>query len=773
MKKNKLLTFLSLLSAMTLVGCTNTEQPTNPSNPSTPSVPTSSSTNTNNNVKEIAPDPYASVLEGLNKTKDRFGDKRRPTHTYLGGYTETVSGVKVAYGWIEYTQNWGTSTSSYGVAVKLTITADGKVQSIKLGAPDKDVHNFTPYYAMTTGYEIYQDYIANYEKDLNAAFANKSVRNIFKSLKDAVCDPNLTPTEADSGIYTVSKNDKTVKAGATQTAARTERAIYAAAAAYLNENNPNSHTFAHVANRLTSADLPTGNENKTGFRKTTDGSYGYSRYQQYNSYYGAAVKIKVKANKVIDHVYVGTPRKKAHNFTPWYSLVDPDNFIQFYQQAEELLNNALAGKVVTKELRNKFASAKINLTGGEGAVRVPSENGHFLNAGATQTNARLDLAIASARQGILDTKTKAEPDVGGIVDEALAGANTMDGGSKVSYNHTKADYSGPEENQNGYYNTTTKTAYGWMRYENPWSKGSYYGAAVAIKFDDNRKVESVKVGVPQSGDVNRTSIYRAHYDSDPIYLDNYAQYLQQDRNAALKGKSASDIYGATLAASVKNNEGNLIFTPGDYDFLGAGATQTTSRINVALFEAAAAVMLKSDPFTSNKFTDLTLEKGKDIQDNTFTVGGLKKEGYVYGYTVYYIAGWKSYYGAAVKLSYDAEKKITAIETGEPTIKDGKLRPAATNFTAKYTFFSSTESRTAYHTYYTTVKSAIEKALVGKTINEALAQEFAGAKVEINPADLEATKYDVVEKYRYVGAGATQTDTRISAAIYGALQAALK
>ena len=72
-----------------------------------------------------------------------------------------------------------------------------------------------------------------------------------------------------------------------------------------------------------------------------------------------------------------------------------------------------------------------------------------------------------------------------------------------------------------------------------------------------------------------------------------------------------------------------------------------------------------------------------------------------------------------------------------------------------------------------MKSEIEKALVGKTINEALAQEFAGAKVEINLADLEATKYDVVEKYRYVGAGATQTDTRISAAIYSALQTALK
>lgn len=772
MKKNKLLTFLSLLSAMTLVGCTNTEQPTNPS---TPSVPTSSSTNTNNNVKEIAPDPYASVLEGLDKKKDIYSDAYRGNRTYLGGYTESVKGTKVAYGWIEYEQDWGTSKSSYGVAVKLTITADGKVKSIKLGAPDKDVHNFTPYYARTTGYEIYQDYIANYEKDLNAAFANKSVRNIFKSLKDAVCQPNLTPTEADSGTYTVSKNDKTVKTGATQTAARTERALYAAAAAYLNENNPNSHTFAHVANHLTSAD-PTGNENKTGFRKTTDGSYGYSRYQQYNSYYGAAVKIKVKANNVIDHVYVGTPRKKAHNFTPWYSLVDPDNFIQFYQQAEELLNNALAGKVVTKELRNKFASAKINLTGGEGAVRVPSENGHFLNAGATQTNARLDLAIASARQGILDTETKPEPDKGGIVDEALEGANTGNHGEGFygSYNHRKSDYVTPEENQNGYFDSRTNTAYGWRRYENPWAKGSYYGAAVAVSFDTDKTVKDVKVGVPTAGDVNRTSIYRAHYDSDPIYLDNYAQYLQQDRNAALKGNSASDIYGATLAASVENKEGNLIFTPGDYDFLGAGATQTTSRINVALFEAASAYRMNSDPFTKNKFAELTLTKGTDIQDNTFTVGGLKKEGYVYGYTVYYIAGWKSYYGAAVKLSYDAEKKITAIETGEPTITDpsSEWGVSATNFTAKYTF-TSTESRTAYYNYYTSVKSAIEKALVEKTINEALAQEFAGAKVEINPADLEATKYDVVEKYRYVGAGATQTDTRISAAIYGALQAALK
>ena len=768
MKKIKLLTFLSLLSAVTLVGCSKTEQPT-----VTPSTPDSVTPSAGSSVKDISPDPYASVLEGLDKKKDVYSDAYRGTRTYLGGYTESVKGTKVAYGWIQYDQAWGSSKSTYGVAVKLTITADGKIKEIKLGAPEEGVHNFTPNYARTSGYDIYNDYIANYEKDLNAAFANKSVRNAFKSLKDAVCQPNLKPTEADSGTYTVSKNDPTVKAGATQTAARTERAIFAAAAAYLSENNPNAHVFAHVANNLKSSDLPTDNDVKTGHRKTTDGSYGYSRYK-FHAYYAAAVKIKVKANKVIDHVYLGTPRKGARNFTPWYSLTAPDNFIEFYQKGEELLNNALVGKVVTEKLKDQFKAAEIVLRGGEDSHFNPV-NGGFLSAGATQTNTRLDLAVAAAREGILSTEA-AEPDEGGIVDEALEGANTENyfGDLHASYNHRNSDYKNPapEKNQNGYFNYRTNTAYGWRRYENPWAKGSYYGAAVAVSFDTDKTVKDVKVGVPTAGDVNRTSIYRAHYDSDPIYIDNYAQYLEQDRKAALKGKTAADIYKATLSASVENKEGSLSFVPGDYDFLGAGATQTTSRINVALFEAASAYRINSDPFTKNPFAELTLTKGTDIKDNTFTVGGLKKEGYVYGYTVYYIAAWKSYYGAAVKLSYDAEKKITAIETGEPTITDGKLRPAATNFTAKYTF-TSTESRTAYHKYYTAVKSEIEKALVGKTINEALAQEFAGAKVEINPADLEATKYDVVEKYRYVGAGATQTDTRISAAIYGALQAALK
>ena len=771
MKKIKLLTFLSLLSAVTLVGCSKTEQPT-----VTPSTPDSVTPSSGSSVKDISPDPYASVLEGLDKKKDVYSDAHRETRTYLGGYTESVKGTKVAYGWIEYEQDWGSSKSTYGVAVKLTITADGKIKEIKLGAPEEGVHNFTPYYARTSGYDIYNDYIANYEKDLNAAFANKSVRNAFKSLKDAVCQPNLKPTEADSGTYTVSKNDPTVKAGATQTAARTERAIFAAAAAYLSENNPNAHVFAHVANNLKSSDLPTNNDVKTGHRKTTDGSYGYSRYTQFHAYYAAAVKIKVKANKVIDHVYLGTPRKGARNFTPWYSLTAPDNFIEFYQKGEELLNNALVGKVVTEKLKDQFKAAEIDLGGGEGSHFKPV-NGGFLSAGATQTNTRLDLAVAAAREGILSTEA-AEPDEGGIVDEALEGANTGNHGEKfyASYNHRNSDYKNPapEENQNGYFDYRTNTAYGWRRYENPWAKGSYYGAAVAVSFDTDKTVKDVKVGVPTAGDVNRTSIYRAHYDSDPIYIDNYAQYLEQDRKAALKGKTAADIYKATLSASVENKEGSLSFVPGDYDFLGAGATQTTSRINVALFEAASAYRINSDPFTKNPFAELTLTKGTDIKDNTFTVGGLKKEGYVYGYTVYYIAAWKSYYGAAVKLSYDAEKKITAIETGEPTIKDpsSEWAASATNFTAKYTF-TSTESRTAYHKYYTTVKSEIEKALVGKTINEALAQEFAGAKVEINLADLEATKYDVVEKYRYVGTGATQTDTRISAAIYGALQTALK
>lgn len=766
MKNLKLLTLLSLIPVFSLAGCKGNAG--SDSSSVSPSVPEQTSSSSNGS-HEISPDPYAQVLDGLDKSKDLFHDGSRQTHTYLGGYTETVNGVKVSYGWIEYTSTWGT----YGVAVKLTITAEGKIKEIKLGAPDKDVHNFTPSYGQTSGYDIYNDYIANYEKNLNAAFANKSVRNAFNSLKDAVCEPNLEPTETDSGTFTPSKNDPTVKAGATQTAARTERAIFAAAGAYLSEYNPNARVFAHVYNNLKAEDRPTDNNVSLGYRKTTDGSYGYARYQSWGSYYGAAVKIKVKANNVIDHVYLGTPRKDAHNFTPWYAVSDPNNFIEFYQKAEELVNNQLVGKVVNEQLRNKYKSA--TLEPGTSTF-TPAET--ILSAGATQTNVRLDRAIASAREGILSS-VEAKPDEGGVVDEVLPGADTISGSEiYASYNHLKSDYVTPEENQNGYYNAQTMTAYGWRRYENPWSKGSYYGAAVSLTFDKNKNITDVKVGVSQKGDVNRTTIYRAHYDSDPLYLDNYAQYLIQDRKAALSGKTAADVYKSTLSAGVENNDGNLIFTPGDYDFLGAGATQTTSRINVALFEAASAYRLATDPFTKNVFEDLKLVKGTDIKDNTFHQGGKKgtdsKTGaaYVYGYTVYYISSWQSYYGAAVKLTYDNDRKITAVETGEPKIEDSaKSWAAATNFTASYTF-TSTSSRSDYLKYYTTVKAEIDSALIGKTINEELAQQFAAAKVEFDPNDSEKNTYTPAS-VRFIGAGATQTDTRIAASIYGALQAALK
>ena len=132
MKKIKLLTFLSLLSAVTLVGCSKTEQPT-----VTPSTPDSVTPSAGSSVKDISPDPYASVLEGLDKKKDVYSDAYRGTRTYLGGYTESVKGTKVAYGWIQYDQAWGSSKSTYGVAVKLTITADGKIKDIKLGAPEE------------------------------------------------------------------------------------------------------------------------------------------------------------------------------------------------------------------------------------------------------------------------------------------------------------------------------------------------------------------------------------------------------------------------------------------------------------------------------------------------------------------------------------------------------------------------------------------------------------------------------------------------------------
>lgn len=72
MKKIKLLTFLSLLSAVTLVGCSKTEQPT-----VTPSTPDSVTPSSGSSVKDISPDPYASVLEGLDKKKDVYSDAHR------------------------------------------------------------------------------------------------------------------------------------------------------------------------------------------------------------------------------------------------------------------------------------------------------------------------------------------------------------------------------------------------------------------------------------------------------------------------------------------------------------------------------------------------------------------------------------------------------------------------------------------------------------------------------------------------------------------------
>lgn len=764
MKKRNVLAVFALASLLSVAGCGNkrpSESPTaHPSDAgATPSV-------SDTGKKEAPNDPYSALLSDLDTSKDIFGDERHQNgRTYLGGYTERVKGVMTSFGWISYQTKWG----KYGVAVKITYSEAGKVLSLHLGAPEEEIHNFTPSYAAGAGSAAYAKYIAEYEQNLNRTFANKSALSLFKAIKDAKCAPEMEPSEAKPGVFTPSSSDTIVLTGATQTKARTDRALFAGVLAYLLKVSPVTSTLTHVAAQI--KEVGTDKAPTIGHIKTSDGSYGYSVYTKYGSQYGAAVKIATYPNKTIRHVYVGTPTFASHNFTPWYALTAPDQFLSFYQSAEDNVNKALVGKVIDEALLEKYSKAVPGL--------VPADD-RFVGTGATQTDSRLASALYAALQGVLSSDPVKDPDEALSAQKALAGLDMAKGTNAFG-----KDYVTPIAERNGYYLAEQRTAYGWRRYESPWEKGKFYSAATKIVFDENGLVSDTDVGVAKEGDILLTSIYEAAQKDSPLFEENYALYLKQDMKSILLGRSAAEIFRSTLYASVNVSERDSIYQPGDYDFLGAGATQTTARINTALYQAAFAYMYATDPFGSNRIADLAID-GDKLEQNKQVGSGLKAaDGTYWGYSLYHVTSWGAWYGAAIGLTISPEGRITKIQTGVPSVtatgRNNKpaLVTSLPNFSKNYAYGElGTIGSENYYTYCTSIQSRLEDALIytyaegGKTktadkvVNEALAERFSRAAITIDAKDAEKSIY--TPGYRFIGTGATQTDARVGIAVYNAL-----
>lgn len=762
MKKHNLLAVIALVSMLGLSACGTDADSSDSGNLSTPPVTdTGSSSSEEGEKPELPEDPYAAVLEGLDLSKDIFHDnfmhdQTNPNpHWFYGGYVDHVGSAKVGYGFSYYQSTWG----KYGVAVKVTFT-DGKVGEIKLGAPEEGVHNFTPSYGGMNE-AGYMEYVNNYEKKLNKAYGGKPALSVYEMLKDVALKPNLTPTEEDSGVYHPSESDPMVVSGVTQTKARTDKSLLSAVTAYLLEVAPTSQVMTRVSSRMPVVTSATPVE---GHVKNVDGAYGYTAYSSWGTVYGAAVKVETYGNNIIKDIKMGIPSKDAHNYSPSYAIDNPDGFMDFYKNGHEKIRKLLVGKKIDAALLEKLNG--ITYEPGNNNLNVP-EDLRIIGTGSTQTDARLIRALYNALQGCLSGEAVAV-DAADEVNQPIAG---MDFSSKAnSYNYTAYGAEGPYADmtncRNGYYDAATKTAYGISRYENKWSKGKYYGAAVKMVFDDAGKIASVKIGVPEAGDVNMTPSYIASNDPDALFLENYLQYLNVDANAKMVGLSAYDVFKANKDAVADGTS----FIKGEYDFVGFGAMQTTARIDVALREAAGARFTavdydSVDPY-GQTFSELNLTDEVPVnavhQGGKVVTNGANKE--VYGYTFYGIAAWYSTYGSAVKLTIDASDKITKVELGRPTTNiTGGAYFHFTNFTGSY---GLTFPNVFVH-YLEDSQSVMNDALVGKTVDQAFAETFAGGTITINPDDLEKNSYSTPN--HFLGASATQSDTRVNISVYNALQ----
>ena len=309
-------------------------------------------------------------------------------------------------------------------------------------------------------------------------------------------------------------------------------------------------------------------------------------------------------------------------------------------------------------------------------------------------------------------------------------------------------------NLNGY--AEGSVAYGWCEYTvEAWY--STYGCAVKITFDEDNKVTDVVLGQATEGAHNFTASY-----AKAAGADAYANYLANSLaniKAALVGKDALDLAHALSGAKVRvaddyatTYDADFIAVDG-FKFAGAGATQTDARTDVALLNALSAYVKEHiadyEPY-SGTFAELEIADSDIAADGTVLYGAWASDDNktFIGYDAYKSYG--SVYGSAVKITIDTEDedKIVSVELGAPIA-------GARNFTPTY----AASHAGIFYNYVHNLKTIVEGKLLGKKISEELISSFEGADVKAFTGAVEL-----------LGAGATQTDTRVTAAIWKALTA---
>ena len=396
MKNKNLLFAASLLSVVSLAGCTVEEfcgTNTNPPIETTPSEGDGGTT-----APTVETDIFANVIPGLDRSEDNKGihtfqkiegvaGQEGSTQTYSGAVAGYFDGKNVAYGWAEYTvKEW---YSTYGVAVKVTFSDDGKALSLQIGAPSEGAHNFTPSYAQTNP-TAYEDYLTNLQANTEKIVLGKTARELVNALKDYKIDVEAEK-QADQFIPA---DGSILGTGATQSETRVEAAVYAAAGSWLIDHDSINNTTFEPVSSYWADKKDTITDKAVAHHVSNDGSTYYSSvvYSSWGNYYGIALKATVQ-DKKITALDFGVPFEGAHNFTPMYADQNIDLYLNYLDNFEKKFRDHIVNKELTADL---VKGASIDLTKGE----YYSIDG-VVSAKETQSYARASVALANLVNEIL------------------------------------------------------------------------------------------------------------------------------------------------------------------------------------------------------------------------------------------------------------------------------------------------------------------------------------------------------------------------------------
>lgn len=343
----------------------------------------------------------------------------------------------------------------------------------------------------------------------------------------------------------------------------------------------------------------------------------------------------------------------------------------------------------------------------------------------------------------------------------------------------------------GYATEDPKICYGWEDYTVEKWGGAKYGVAVKLTFNDKGLVDDIEIGAPGEGYTNFSAKYgdgSLSKDGQKIYLTKYLASEKANILSVIKGRPAYELIKAFDGLKCDNtgSEGMdkwKVSEDSTFAFLGAGATQTDTRLQIAIYNACLAFVNTSfgykayDPLENGgKFliTDETLvNTAKGMMntaasadaDTTVTANGLKvSDGHFVGFAAYYIPQWYSTYGAGIEISVGSDNKIDGVTLGYPFAIKGDWH----NYTPSYI----KTNPTAYYNYITETEKDVKAYLLGKEVNQALLDGVKNATLTVRNGEGGSQSLGDAQKFVDM-AGATQTNARLNMAIAGALKEALK